>query len=64
MSAIFDDTVVRPAKRARVASNVVTVHSLQCQVCHRTYDRIDHLNRHLDSRKNEIHVSGIDFDGP
>ncbi|RMZ71973.1 C2H2 type zinc finger domain containing [Pyrenophora seminiperda CCB06] len=27
-----------------------SVPSLQCQVCHRTYDRLDHLNRHLDSR--------------
>lgn len=21
-----------------------------CQVCHRAYERLDHLNRHLDSR--------------
>ncbi|KAH8729138.1 hypothetical protein GQ44DRAFT_607764 [Phaeosphaeriaceae sp. PMI808] len=26
---------------------------LQCQVCNRSYERIDHLNRHLDSHRNE-----------
>lgn len=28
--------------------------SLQCQVCYRSYERADHLNRHLDSRKHVI----------
>jgi hypothetical protein len=64
MSAEVGDTIVRPSKRARVSSHVVNVPSLQCQVCHRTYDRIDHLNRHLDSRKQQIPAYGIIFDGP
>ncbi|EGP86301.1 uncharacterized protein MYCGRDRAFT_44411, partial [Zymoseptoria tritici IPO323] len=24
-----------------------------CQLCHRTYERVDHLNRHLDGHRNE-----------
>ena len=52
MSAEIDGTVVRPSKRARASSNADNAPSLQCQVCHRTYDRLDHLNRHLDSRKH------------
>jgi hypothetical protein len=51
MSAEVDDTIVRPSKRIRESHSVNNVHALQCQVCHRTYDRIDHLNRHLDSRE-------------
>ncbi|KAH6099556.1 hypothetical protein HBI69_229430 [Parastagonospora nodorum] len=53
MSAEVDDTIVRPSKRIRESHSVNNVRALQCQVCHRTYDRIDHLNRHLDSHRNE-----------
>lgn len=50
MSAQTGDASARPSKRARAASGAGSQSSLQCQVCHRTYDRLDHLNRHLDSR--------------
>ncbi|EUC42412.1 hypothetical protein COCMIDRAFT_103578 [Bipolaris oryzae ATCC 44560] len=53
MSAETDAVTIRPSKRARASSNTDNVSSLQCQVCHRTYDRLDHLNRHLDSHRNE-----------
>lgn len=33
--------------------SVQTTSQHTCQVCHRTYERIDHLNRHLDSHRNE-----------
>jgi hypothetical protein len=36
-------------KRQRTSS--VTTVALQCQVCHRSYERADHLDRHLDSRE-------------
>ncbi|KAH7559035.1 hypothetical protein BM1_03972 [Bipolaris maydis] len=49
MSAETDATSIRPSKRARASSNTDNVSALQCQVCRRTYDRLDHLNRHLDS---------------
>jgi hypothetical protein len=51
MSAPVQSTQARPNKRARLF-NTGDVPPLQCQVCHRTYERADHLNRHLDSRKN------------
>lgn len=38
-----------PTPSDQVAAS--TTHT--CQVCHRTYERIDHLNRHLDSHRNE-----------
>ncbi|EMD84990.1 hypothetical protein COCC4DRAFT_66923 [Bipolaris maydis ATCC 48331] len=50
MSAETDATSIRPSKRARASSNTDNVSALQCQVCRRTYDRLDHLNRHLDSQ--------------
>ncbi|KAF1955751.1 hypothetical protein CC80DRAFT_414866 [Byssothecium circinans] len=39
----------RPKKRQRFSDG----EALQCQVCFRSYDRADHLNRHLDSHRNE-----------
>ncbi|OAL06968.1 hypothetical protein IQ06DRAFT_209976, partial [Phaeosphaeriaceae sp. SRC1lsM3a] len=27
--------------------------SLRCPICNRMYERADHLNRHLDSHRNE-----------
>ncbi|EDU44697.1 C2H2 type zinc finger domain containing protein [Pyrenophora tritici-repentis Pt-1C-BFP] len=33
--------------------------SLQCQVCRRTYDRLDHLNRHLDSRTYSFDIDPL-----
>ena len=35
--------------QAQAASGVKATYA--CQVCHRAYERLDHLNRHLDSRK-------------
>ncbi|KAF2629061.1 hypothetical protein BU25DRAFT_390093, partial [Macroventuria anomochaeta] len=45
-------TNVRPSKRQRT-SDASSIGGLQCQVCHRSYERADHLNRHLDSHRNE-----------
>ncbi|OAG17197.1 C2H2 type zinc finger domain-containing protein [Alternaria alternata] len=42
-------TNARPSKRQRTSD--ASIGALQCQVCHRTYERADHLNRHLDSLK-------------
>ena len=42
-------TNARPSKRQRTSD--ASIGALQCQVCHRTYERADHLNRHLDSRE-------------
>ncbi|CAN9222169.1 unnamed protein product [Alternaria alternata] len=44
-------TNARPSKRQRTSD--ASIGALQCQVCHRTYERADHLNRHLDSHRNE-----------
>ncbi|CAN9177469.1 unnamed protein product [Alternaria alternata] len=44
-------THARPSKRQRTSD--ASIGALQCQVCHRTYERADHLNRHLDSHRNE-----------
>jgi hypothetical protein len=42
----------RPLKRQRASdASSTTTAGLQCQVCHRSYERADHLNRHLDSRE-------------
>jgi hypothetical protein len=41
-------------KRQRTSS--VTTVALQCQVCHRSYERADHLDRHLDSRETTQHI--------
>lgn len=38
----------RPLKRQRHSHSG---QPLQCHVCARTYERADHLNRHLDSRE-------------
>jgi hypothetical protein len=46
MAANLTDADVRAPKRQRTSEAV-----LQCQVCHRSYERADHLNRHLDSRE-------------
>jgi hypothetical protein len=32
-----------------------------CQVCHRAYERLDHLNRHLDSRNNNLSNCKLDL---
>jgi hypothetical protein len=32
-----------------------------CQVCHRAYERLDHLNRHLDSRNDNLGDCMLDF---
>ncbi|KAJ4984578.1 C6 transcription factor [Stagonosporopsis vannaccii] len=45
-------TNVRPLKRQRT-SDASSSGALQCQVCHRSYERADHLHRHLDSHRNE-----------
>jgi len=42
-------TNARPSKRKRTSD--ASIGGLQCQVCHRSYERADHLNRHLDSRE-------------
>ncbi|KAF2656918.1 hypothetical protein K491DRAFT_355856 [Lophiostoma macrostomum CBS 122681] len=42
----------RPLKRQR-SLDVSSTNGLQCQVCHRSYERADHLHRHLDSHRNE-----------
>ncbi|KAH7385238.1 hypothetical protein DE146DRAFT_666574 [Phaeosphaeria sp. MPI-PUGE-AT-0046c] len=39
-----------PLKRLRVDG---PDRSLRCQICNRVYERADHLNRHLDSHRNE-----------
>ncbi|ORY01674.1 hypothetical protein BCR34DRAFT_91466 [Clohesyomyces aquaticus] len=45
---------VRPLKRQRTSTaSTLGTGALQCQVCHRSYERADHLNRHLDSHRNE-----------
>ncbi|KAH8626860.1 hypothetical protein IG631_18878 [Alternaria alternata] len=44
-------TNARPSKRQRTSD--ASIGALQCQVCHRAYERADHLNRHLDSHRNE-----------
>ncbi|KAH7087408.1 hypothetical protein FB567DRAFT_524983 [Paraphoma chrysanthemicola] len=43
---------VRPSKRQRTA-DISPIGGHQCQVCHRSYERADHLDRHLDSHRNE-----------
>ena len=48
----YESTSHRPRKRQRQSQqSIVGPTSLQCQVCSRTYERADHLNRHLDSRE-------------
>ncbi|PSN74789.1 hypothetical protein BS50DRAFT_479387, partial [Corynespora cassiicola Philippines] len=50
----YESTSHRPRKRQRQSQqSIVGPTSLQCQVCSRTYERADHLNRHLDSHRNE-----------
>ncbi|KAF2022405.1 hypothetical protein BU24DRAFT_339894 [Aaosphaeria arxii CBS 175.79] len=39
--------------RSRKRQRTADAESFQCQVCLRSYDRADHLNRHLDSHRNE-----------
>jgi len=41
------------AKESPAKSNA----AFTCQVCHKSYERQDHLNRHLDSRKSD-HMHG------
>lgn len=45
-------TNARSLKRQRASDASSTTTALQCQVCHRSYERADHLNRHLDSREH------------
>jgi hypothetical protein len=45
---LLSDMVVE-TPQAQAASGVKATYA--CQVCHRAYERLDHLNRHLDSRK-------------
>jgi hypothetical protein len=52
----------RPAKRVRLSSNAEFIESLQCQVCHLSYERADHLSRHLDSRKRSTSLSTKEID--
>lgn len=50
----FEGTNARPSKRQRTSqSGPAVINPLQCQVCFRVYERADHLNRHLDSHRNE-----------
>lgn len=57
----------RPPKRRRTSA---AAHPLSCNICGRAYERPDHLNRHLDSRRslctnatsfanNQIHTSAL-----
>jgi len=45
---LLSDMVVETSQ-AQAASGVKATYA--CQVCHRAYERLDHLNRHLDSRE-------------
>jgi|SRR5690242_7485103 len=49
----LESTNVPPSKRQRT-SDASPVGALQCQVCHRSYERADHLHRHLDSREYSL----------
>ena len=67
VTAIIIGVVPHPRRAARVLRNPTRLLSdmvvetsqaaggvkatYACQVCHRAYERLDHLNRHLDSRK-------------
>jgi hypothetical protein len=46
---LLSDMVVETSPAAAAASGAKATYA--CQVCHRAYERLDHLNRHLDSRK-------------
>lgn len=50
---------VRPPKRQRTSD--ASTSGLQCQVCHRSYERADHLNRHLDSREHPLRLINVSF---
>ena len=53
----------RPLKRQRASdASSTTTAGLQCQVCHRSYERADHLNRHLDSREYFLDTAQLSVD--
>lgn len=56
-----DGTMGHPSQsKSRKRQRTTDADALQCQVCFRRYERLDHLSRHLDTRKSfNPHLAGV-----